>query len=150
MRKNPTVKKLEKTLTVKLAIKIPKRLRASFSMLLFRRSHQRCSVSKGVLRNFEKFTGKHLCQSLFFNEDASRPATLLKKRFWHRCFPMNFAKFLKNNFFRTPLGDCFCLFLIFFWFPDEDDFLQLGNLRNVLFTYTPCLSIPVWTAWLNG
>ena len=23
-----------------------------------------------------------------------RPATLLKKRLWHRCFPVNFAKFL--------------------------------------------------------
>ena len=27
-----------------------------------------CSVKKGVLRNFAKFTGKHLCQSLFFNK----------------------------------------------------------------------------------
>ena len=25
---------------------------------------------KGVLRNFTKFTGKHLCQSLFFNKVA--------------------------------------------------------------------------------
>ena len=25
---------------------------------------------KGVLRNFTKFTGKHLCQSLFFNSVA--------------------------------------------------------------------------------
>ena len=24
---------------------------------------------KGALRNFTKFTGKHLCQSLFFNKD---------------------------------------------------------------------------------
>ena len=31
--------------------------------------------------NFAKFTGKHLCQSLFFNKIAGlRPATLLKKR----------------------------------------------------------------------
>ena len=36
---------------------------------------------KGVLRNFAKCTGKHLCQSLFFNKVAGlRPATLLKKR----------------------------------------------------------------------
>ena len=42
-------------------------------------SHQRCSVRKCVLRNFTKFTGKHLCQSLFFNKVAGlRPATLLK------------------------------------------------------------------------
>ena len=31
---------------------------------------------KGVLRNFTKFTVKHLCQSLFFNKVAGlRPAT---------------------------------------------------------------------------
>ena len=29
------------------------------------RSH--CSVRKGALKNFAKFTVKHLCQSLFFN-----------------------------------------------------------------------------------
>ena len=54
---------------------------------------------KGVLRNFANFTGKHLCQSFFFNKVANlRPATLLKKRLWHMCFPVNFVKFL-----RTPL-----------------------------------------------
>ena len=26
------------------------------------------ATGKGVLRNFEKFTEKHLCQSLFFNK----------------------------------------------------------------------------------
>ena len=31
---------------------------------LSRGSHQRCSVRKGVLNNFAKFTGKHLRQSL--------------------------------------------------------------------------------------
>ena len=41
---------------------------------------QRCSVKKGVLKNFSKFTGKHMCQSLFFNRVAClSPATLLKK-----------------------------------------------------------------------
>ena len=35
-----------------------------------RSSHRRCSVRKGVLRNFAKFIGKHLCQGLFFNEVA--------------------------------------------------------------------------------
>ena len=31
-----------------------------------RSSHRRCSVKKGVYRNFAKFTGKNLCQNLFF------------------------------------------------------------------------------------
>ena len=26
------------------------------------------------------------------------PATLLKKRLWHRCFPANFVKFLRTSF----------------------------------------------------
>ena len=48
---------------------------------------------KSVLRNFAKFTGKHLCQSLFFNNVTDlRPAALLKKRLWYRCFPVDFAK----------------------------------------------------------
>ena len=31
-----------------------------------RSSQQICSIKIGVLKNFTKFTGKHLCQSLFF------------------------------------------------------------------------------------
>ena len=47
-----------------------------------------------VLRNFTKFTGRYL----------GLPATLLKKRLWHRCFPVNFVKCSKNTFsYRMPL-----------------------------------------------
>ena len=31
----------------------------------------------------------------------ARPATLLKKRLWHRCFPVNFAKFLRKPFLQN-------------------------------------------------
>ena len=48
-------------------------------------SLRRCSVTNGVLRSFAKFT-------------CLRPATLLKIRLWHRCFPVNFAKFLRTPF----------------------------------------------------
>ena len=59
---------------------------------LYRRSHPEVFCKKGVLRNFAKFTGKDLRhESLFF-----RPATLLKKRLWYRCFS-------KNNFFTEHL-----------------------------------------------
>ena len=37
---------------------------------IHKRSRQRCSVKKGVLKNFAKFTGKHLCQRLFLNKVA--------------------------------------------------------------------------------
>ena len=64
---------------------------------------RRCSVKKGVLRNFEKFTGKHPCQSLFFNKVAGLPPTLLKKRLWYGCFPVNFAKFPRTRFLAEHL-----------------------------------------------
>ena len=60
-------------------------------------------LKKGVLRNFAKFTGKQLCQGFFFNKGAG-PATLLKKRLWHRCFPVNFAKFLRIPFLQNTSG----------------------------------------------
>ena len=42
----------------------------------YRSSHPRCFVNKGVLKSFVKFTGKHLCQNLFFNKVAGlSPAT---------------------------------------------------------------------------
>ena len=54
---------------------------------------------KGVLRNFTKFTGKHLCaRDSFLMKVQARPATLLKKSLWHRRFPVNFAKFLRTPF----------------------------------------------------
>ena len=32
-----------------------------------------------------------------------RPIILLKKRLWHRCFPLNFAKFLRTPFLKEHL-----------------------------------------------
>ena len=60
---------------------------------------------KAVLKNFAKFTGKHPCQKLFFNNIAGlRPATFLKKILWHRCFPVNFAKFSRTPFSQNTSG----------------------------------------------
>ena len=64
-----------------------------------RSSRQEVFCQKGVLRNFAKFTGNTCVRVSFFNKVASlRPATLLKKRLWHRCFPVNFTKFLRTQF----------------------------------------------------
>ena len=72
----------------------------------YRSSNQRCSVRKGALRNFTKFTGKHLCQNLFFNKNAGlRPATLLKKRIWHRYFTCEFCEISENTFFTEHLRE---------------------------------------------
>ena len=53
----------------------------------------------GVFKNFTKFTGKHLCWSLFFNKVSGLEAcNFIKKRLQHRCFPVNFVEFLRTSF----------------------------------------------------
>ena len=86
-----------------------------------RSCHRRCYTRKGVLRNFAKFIGKELCQKLFFNKATGlRPATLLKKKLWRRCFPVNFAKFLRTLFLQSTPGWLlleFQLFSVLLWRP---------------------------------
>ena len=53
-----------------------------------RSSHRKRSERKGVLRNFAKFTGKHL----------------LKSGISHRCFPVKFSKFLRTLFSQNTSG----------------------------------------------
>ena len=54
---------------------------------------------KGVLRHFAQFTGKHLCQSFFFNKLAALgPATLLKKETLAQVFPCEFYEISKTTF----------------------------------------------------
>ena len=59
---------------------------------LFRNSHWRCSIKKGALKNLEKFTGKQMCWSLFFNKVVG---LMLR----NMCFLVNFAKFSRTSFF---------------------------------------------------
>ena len=56
-------------------------------------------MKKGVLRNFTKFAGKHLCQSLFFNKvDSER-----KKETLAQVFSCEFCEISKKTFFTEHL-----------------------------------------------
>ena len=46
---------------------------------------------QAYLKIFAKLARKHLCRSLIFTYKPT-PATLLKNRLRHSCFPVNFAK----------------------------------------------------------
>ena len=56
---------------------------------------------ENILKNFLKFTGKHLCQRLSFNKVTARPASLLKKILQQKCFLVNLAKNFKNTFLQN-------------------------------------------------
>ena len=67
--------------------------------MINQRSHRsKVFCKKGVLRNFVKFTGKHLCQSFFFNKVAGAPATLLTKEALTQVFSSEFCEISKNSF----------------------------------------------------
>ena len=52
-----------------------------------------------VLKNFTKFTGRQLHQSLFLN----KVATLLKKETVERMFSFEFCEIVKNTYFTEHL-----------------------------------------------
>ena len=68
-----------------------------------RSSHRRCSVRKGVLRKFAKFTGKHLGQSLFFNKVQAEACNFIKKETLAQVFSCEFWETSKNTFFKEHL-----------------------------------------------
>ena len=57
---------------------------------LYRSSCSEVFCSRGVLRNFAKFTANQ------WTGFYTWPATFLKKRLWQRYFPVNFAKFSRT------------------------------------------------------
>ena len=112
----------------------------------FRSSRPEVFCKKGVLRNFAKFTGKHLCHSLFFNKN-----TLLKKRLWHGCFPVNLCEIIRTRFFTEHMW--LLLLLHKFW----PEFISICSLvlfhleLHLVWVYSVIslfleifLDVPVW------
>ena len=67
---------------------------------MFRSSRLEVFCNKDVLGNFAKFTGKHLCQSLFLNKVAGLGLQLyLKKETLTQVLSCEFCKICKNTFF---------------------------------------------------
>ena len=65
----------------------------------------RCSVKKLFLE-ISQNSQKSTCARVSFltKLQARGPATILKKGLWHRCFPVNFVKFLKTAFLQYTSG----------------------------------------------
>ena len=96
-----------------------------------RSSCQDVLYKKGVRRNFIKSRKTSVPESLFNEVADLRPATLLKKkRLKHRCFPVNFAKFLRTPFLTEQLQ--WLLLNISSWFQwrllRKISFKELGSL----------------------
>ena len=65
--------------------------------IAFTSLQQRQSISFASFLQCKHFKSSR--SELLCKKSCLRPATLFKKRLWHRCFPINFMKFLKTPFF---------------------------------------------------
>ena len=75
---------------------------------IYRSSQRRCSIRKGVLWTFAKFTGKHLCQSLFFNKIGG----LWKGTVFWTSYVRSIYVLCLRGFYRTPPDDCFGFYYV--------------------------------------
>ena len=68
---------------------------------------RKCSVKKMFLeisQNSQENTSAKVSFLTKLQALGLRRATLLKKRLWHRCFPVNFAKFLRTPFLKPAVA----------------------------------------------
>ena len=80
---------------------LPAILAKVFCDRLFKNSHRMFSIKNKTLKNFVKFTRKHLCRNVFFNE-VTRVFFFKKKKkkiLRHECFPANLTKYLRALIF---------------------------------------------------
>ena len=71
-----------------------------------------CSAKKVFLEILQNSQENTCAVVSFFNKDL-RPATFLKKRLWHRYFPVNFAIFLRTHFLTEHLPWLLLKFMLF-------------------------------------
>ena len=90
-------------------------LMSSLSCCILSRSrHRRCSVKKvflEIVQNSQENTCVGVSFLIKLQASGLRPATLLKKRVWRKCFPVNFAKFLGIPFLQSSSGRLLLSFL---------------------------------------
>ena len=71
---------------------------------------QMCFVKKRlleILQNSQEKTCARVSFLIKLQASGLKPATLLKKRLWHRFFPVNFVKFQEHLFLQNTSGGCF-------------------------------------------
>ena len=95
---------------------------------------QRCSVKKVFLEISQSLHENTCARAPFLIKCRPQACSFIKKRFWHRCFPVNFVKFLRIHFLIEHLRwllleqiqKIFCLFLNITSIPDNKFVVILG------------------------
>ena len=75
-------------------------------VIINRSNHPEVFYKKGI--EISQNSQENTCDTVSVLIKLS-PATLLKKRFWHMCFPVNFAKFPRTLFLQNTSAGCLCI-----------------------------------------
>ena len=114
----------------------------------FRSSHWRCSVRKGVLRNFATFTGKQLWQSLLFNKlQAEATASNLSRVFSWRFLAYFISAEKWNQKREIPCWSSNIYFLLEYRFDWRQRFKK--KIDRWLFDQKMCLK-GIWCCSFHG
>ena len=90
-----------------------------------------------TFKNFVKFRGKYLSRVPFLNKvESLKPSTLLWKRLWHRCFPVN----SDIHFYRTPPVAASGSPLRTFHEKYSRKFVQMSYSKHLLTTNSYCFT----------
>ena len=103
---------------------------------------QRCSV-KEVFLEISQNSQENTCVRVSFLVKSLRPATLLKKSLWYRCFPVNFPKFLSAYFLQNTSGRLLLKLqntyeLMNLWISDEKNSLHRTFIPSHRLKILPC------------
>ena len=107
---------------------------ANYRTAILRSSHQRCSRKKLFLK-ISQTSQSNSCQNFFFI--AGRPATLLKKKLWDRCFRVNFAKCFRKPLLQNTCEGLLCRTIAnysakcYFWDFQYFKYIQLWGQHTI-------------------
>ena len=64
-------------------------------------------TSKASINRYDEMGSPWLARFSKLKDGDVKSPSLLKKRLWHSCFPVNFVKFLRTSFFKNTSVGCF-------------------------------------------
>ena len=103
-------------------------------------------MKKSKNLSLQKFIGKHVCPSLFFDENyGSRSATLVKRSYEKNIFPW-------TTFYRTPVKGCSCVELkwncLHEHYSSQSKKHFCGNIQFWMFAFVASGKYDFWTNFL--
>ena len=99
---------------------------------------------KGYFRNFAKFTGKHLCQSHFFNKVAGQACNFIKKEALVQVFSCEFCEISTNTFFTEHFRTTASAFR----YRENIKYSACINLNTNIFKRVCYIAwVPGWRVW---